>query len=84
MLKHKNMANNNNSTSSSLGFGSILTLIFITLKLTNYINWSWFWVLLPSLLPLIIVMCLAIFSIIAYYNKNKKLKKEIEKLKDKN
>ena len=30
-----------------LGFLSILTLIFITLKLTNVITWSWWLVLLP-------------------------------------
>lgn len=30
-----------------LGFFGILTLIFITLKLVDKINWSWFWVLSP-------------------------------------
>jgi len=24
-----------------------LTILFIGLKLTNYIDWSWFWVLFP-------------------------------------
>lgn len=28
-------------------FFGLLTLIFITLKLTGYINWSWWWVLAP-------------------------------------
>lgn len=28
-------------------FFSLLQLIFITLKLTNYIDWSWWLVLLP-------------------------------------
>lgn len=42
-------------TNSGLSFFSILTLIFITLKLTGYITWSWFWVLSPMFLPLIIV-----------------------------
>ena len=28
-------------------FFGLLTLIFITLKLTGYINWSWWWVLSP-------------------------------------
>lgn len=31
-----------------LGF---LGLIFITLKLTGYINWSWLWVLSPFWIP---------------------------------
>jgi hypothetical protein len=36
-------------------FLPILTLIFITLKLTGYIAWSWFWVLSPILIPLMIL-----------------------------
>ena len=31
----------------SVGFGGILTLIFITLKLLGKITWSWWWVLSP-------------------------------------
>ena len=30
-----------------IGFWGMLTLIFITLKLTGYIAWSWIWVLAP-------------------------------------
>jgi hypothetical protein len=30
-----------------LGFSDVLTLIFITLKLTEEIDWSWVWVLSP-------------------------------------
>ena len=30
-----------------IGFLGMLTLIFITLKLTGYIAWSWVWVLAP-------------------------------------
>jgi len=33
-----------------MGFLNILTLIFITLKLMNYISWGWFIVLSPSIL----------------------------------
>lgn len=36
----------------NLSFGSILQLIFITLKLTGYINWSWWWVLSPTWISL--------------------------------
>lgn len=38
--------------SNSFPFLSILTLIFITLKLTGYIDWSWLWVLSPLVIPL--------------------------------
>ena len=33
--------------SGGIGFIGVLTLIFITLKLTNVINWSWIWILSP-------------------------------------
>ena len=33
-----------------LSFSSVLTLIFITLKLLGVITWSWFFVLLPTIL----------------------------------
>ena len=44
------------TTSSSFPFLSILCLIFITLKLTGYITWSWWWVLSPLWLPIIVVL----------------------------
>ena len=31
----------------SIGFVGLLTLVFITLKLTGVIAWSWWWVLAP-------------------------------------
>ena len=30
-----------------IGFFGALTLLFIALKLTHYINWSWVWVFAP-------------------------------------
>ena len=44
-----------------IGFPGLLALIFITLKLTDYIDWSWWWVLAPIWLPLAIVMVVASF-----------------------
>lgn len=35
------------SSSSGIGFTGLLTIAFIVLKLTNYIDWSWWWVLSP-------------------------------------
>ena len=31
---------------------TLLTILFIGLKLTNHINWSWWWVLSPLWIPL--------------------------------
>lgn len=56
------------TSSSGMGFGSLLTLIFITLKLTHFINWSWWWVLSPEWisLGLIFVLCIpyAIYKVL--------------------
>lgn len=35
-----------------MGFTSILTLIFITLKLTNFIDWPWWLVVSPLIIAL--------------------------------
>lgn len=43
------------------GFLPALTLLFIGLKLTHYIDWSWWYVTMPSWLPLTI--CLSIWAI---------------------
>ena len=33
-----------------MGFCDVLTIVFVILKLTNIINWSWFWVLSPLII----------------------------------
>lgn len=51
-----------NNSGSSLSFAGLLTLIFITLKLTEVISWSWWWVLSPiwiSFSILLIVIAVA-------------------------
>lgn len=40
----------------------LLTLLFIGLKLTGYIAWSWWWVLSPTLIPLGIALGLMAFA----------------------
>lgn len=50
------------SSNGGLGFGSILTLIFITLKLTNVIDWSWWWVLAPMWGPFALVVVIALVA----------------------
>jgi hypothetical protein len=50
------MSNDSSSSSSSIGFAGLLTIVFITLKLTGYINWPWIWVLSPLWIPLSIFL----------------------------
>lgn len=44
--------NNHNTNSSGLGLSSVLTIIFTVLKLTGLIDWSWWWVISPTLISL--------------------------------
>ena len=41
------MSQVNNSSSNGIGFIGLLTIVFIALKLTGHITWSWFMVLSP-------------------------------------
>jgi hypothetical protein len=53
-----------------IGLGTLLFLIFLILKLTNYIDWSWWWVTSPLWVPLGIVLAIyAIIGIIVIYSK---------------
>ena len=41
------MAKEKREISGGIGFMGVLAIVFITLKLTNNIDWSWFWVTAP-------------------------------------
>lgn len=45
---------------SGIHFFNILTLIFVTLKLTGYIDWAWLWVLGPLWMPTIFAIVILI------------------------
>ncbi len=38
------------------GVGGLLGVLFVTLKLTGQIDWSWFWVLSPFWIPFAIIL----------------------------
>ena len=63
------MANDNVAASSGIGFAGLLTIVFIVLKLTGTIAWSWWWVLSPLWIPtvLLIAIFLAIFLVILLF-----------------
>ena len=53
------------NSSGGLGLGTILFLIFLVLKLTNYIDWSWWWVTSPLWIPIafiIVVVAIALLK----------------------
>jgi len=51
---------NNNTSSGGIGFTGLLTVLFVGLKLTHVIDWSWWWVLSPIWLSLILVLLVLI------------------------
>lgn len=59
-----------NSKSTGVSFSSLLTIVFIVLKLTGVIDWSWVWVLSPIWISLLVG--LALVPVILTLNKKTK------------
>jgi hypothetical protein len=59
------MSDKSTAASGGIGFGGLLTILFIALKLTHVINWSWWWVLSPLWIgPLTMIVFLIVAGII--------------------
>ena len=61
------MSSKSQSQSGGIGFCGLLTIVFIVLQLTNFIAWSWWWVLSPLWMPF--ALLLAIIVIAAAFDK---------------
>lgn len=48
-----------------IGFFDLMTLLFIALKLTGHIDWSWWWVLSPIWLTILVFAVLAFVGAIS-------------------
>ena len=56
-----------------MGIGTILFLIFMTLKLTGDIDWSWWWVTAPLWIPLVaFIAIMGIAIVIAFIGYKRK------------
>ena len=68
----------NNKNTNGVGFLGLLTLLFIGLKLTGYITWSWIWILAPLWITLsIVLLIISILALLVALGKldiNKKIK----------
>lgn len=64
------------SSSGGIGFTGLLTVLFIGLKLTGYIAWSWWWVLSPlwigALLAIALFIAIFGFALIAAWWETRK------------
>ena len=50
------MSSSSSPNSGGIGFFGLLTIVFITLKLTDHIDWSWWWVLAPLWMPIALII----------------------------
>jgi len=60
---------NEKQSSSGISFLGTLALIFVVLKLTGNINWSWFWVLSPVILPFLFTVGLILFIVLVMWTR---------------
>ena len=54
----------NNGSSGGIGILGLLGIVFVTLKLTGVIDWSWWWVTLPFWGGLALVLVIAAIAVI--------------------
>jgi hypothetical protein len=55
---------NSVSSGGGIGFGGLLTILFIALKLMGKITWSWWWVLCPIWGSVALVVAFVIIAFI--------------------
>ena len=52
--------------SGGIGLSGLLTVLFVGLKLTNHITWSWIWVLAPLWIPVAIGVGLILIAVLMF------------------
>lgn len=62
------------SSSGGIGFVGLLTILFIGLKLTGYITWSWVWVLSPLWISFIVFIVIVLIIVLVLLVIGKKSK----------
>ena len=63
------MSETNTVHSGGIGLCGAVFIVFLVLKLTGYIDWSWWWVTAPLWIPVLIVLgiLLVVFIIALFY-----------------
>lgn len=73
---------NKESQNSGMGLGSVLFVVFLVLKLTDHIDWSWWWVTSPlwisGLIGVLVVLLVFLFQFI---HDRKQERKHLEYMK---
>lgn len=55
-----------NSTNTGVGLGTILFIVFLILKLTGTIDWSWWWVTAPIWIPVAFVILIVGVTVVLF------------------
>lgn len=58
---------NDVKVNGGIGFAGLLAIVFIVLKLTKVITWSWWWVTCPLWLPWAIALVVLIVYVILIF-----------------
>lgn len=62
------MSDGTSSSGGGIGFAGLLTVLFIGLKLTDYVDWSWVWVLSPLWISMSVgVVLLLVAALVAWW-----------------
>ena len=62
------MADTSSSAGGGIGLSGAVFIVFLVLKLTEVIDWSWWWVTAPLWLPLAITLVvLLVMGVIAMF-----------------
>lgn len=62
-----------NKSSSGLGICGVLTIVFVVLKLTGVISWSWWWVLSPIWIDLLLAGVLLLLVAVINHAEERRL-----------
>ena len=60
------------NSSSGIGVFGLLGVVFVVLKLTNYIDWSWWYVTLPFWGGIALAIFILIITFLVYLFKRKR------------
>lgn len=60
------MEKRNNQTTGGIGCSGVLFLIFLVLKLTGLISWSWWWVTSPLWIGLVLVVLVLAIMLVTF------------------
>jgi hypothetical protein len=62
------VSSSSTSRSGGVGFAGLLAIVFIVLKLTGFVAWSWWWVLSPLWISFgLALLILAVMAVVVWW-----------------